>query len=87
MAKAKNEVNAGTDDAAIVESDVIRYIGEGTYVPGIPARNLSGAEWDELPAATRQALLAQNLYVLPNGVESPAVEDAIAPASAAPMAE
>lgn len=87
MAKAKNEVNAGTDDAVIAESDVIRYIGEGAYVPGIPARNLSGAEWNELLVATRRALLAQNLYVLPNGVESPAVEDAIAPASAAPMAE
>lgn len=38
------------------------YIGQGDYLLGTPARDLTADEWDALPETTRQAALALDLY-------------------------
>lgn len=39
----------------------IVYIGNGAFLMGVPARNLSIKEYDALPAHTRKALLDQGI--------------------------
>jgi hypothetical protein len=46
--------------AAYKESDMMRYIGEGAFAPGIPARDLTDAEVNEFG---KETLLATGLYV------------------------
>lgn len=41
---------------------MIRYIGDGAYFQGIPARDLSDDEFAALSEAQQQALLASGLY-------------------------
>ena len=56
----------------------IKYIGNGDYVMGIPARNLTTEEWEAMPETTRQTLLAQKLYEL---TDAPASEPTSEPAT------
>lgn len=58
-------------------STFIKYIGNGDYVMGIPARNMTVEEWEALPETTRQALMAQKLYELSS---EPASEPSATPA-------
>lgn len=59
-------------------STFIKYIGNGDYVMGIPARNLTVEEWESLPEETRQALMAQKLYELSS---EPASEPSATPSA------
>lgn len=43
---------------------MIRYIGDGAYFQGIPARDLRDDEFAALSEAQQQALLGSGLYVL-----------------------
>ena len=38
------------------------YIGDGAFVNGVPARDLTKAEWDELTAEQRKAAVDLKLY-------------------------
>lgn len=42
---------------------MIKYVGDGAYFHGIPARDLTDAEFAALPAATQQVLLNSGIYV------------------------
>lgn len=46
------------------------YIGAGAYLPGVPQRDLTEAEWAALDAETRKLALDLKLY----RVEQPATE-------------
>lgn len=59
-------------------STFIKYIGNGDYVMGIPARNLTVEEWESLTEETRQALMAQKLYELSS---EPASEPSATPSA------
>ena len=39
-----------------------RYVGDGDYVPGIPARDLSAAEWKKISETVREQLVEAGLY-------------------------
>jgi hypothetical protein len=61
------------------EPPYARFVGgEGTFYGGIPARNLTRAEWDELPLFLQQAAIATQLYEVP-----PAAKAAVTKALAA----
>lgn len=48
--------------------DGARYVGDGAWLPGVPARDLSAAELERFEDAIRQAEAAgQRLYVLGTG--------------------
>lgn len=48
------------------EPPYVRFVGgEGTFFGGIPARDLTRAEWDELPLALQHAAIATQLYEVP----------------------
>lgn len=38
------------------------YIGNGHYFPGLPARDMTDAEWSELPQEDREQALKAGLY-------------------------
>lgn len=38
------------------------FTGNGMYMPGVPARDLSLKEWKSIPAAQREHLLKLGLY-------------------------
>lgn len=40
----------------------VRYIGDGAFWPGIPARDLTREEWDALEPEHREQILAHKLY-------------------------
>lgn len=40
----------------------VLYIGFGAFLPGVPARDLSAAEWAALDEETRELALALDLY-------------------------
>lgn len=49
-----------------------KYVGkQGEYLPGIPARNLTDEEWDELSKEERKAAVASGLYVKPDTDNKP----------------
>lgn len=53
---------------------MLRYVGDGAYLLGVPARDLSE---EEALALDRQTLTASGLYVdVPEIAEAPAVLDA-----------
>lgn len=39
-----------------------RYIGDGAYLPGVPARDLTDLEWGELSADERKLALKLKIY-------------------------
>lgn len=43
------------------------YVGDDKYRPGIPARDLTMAEWERLPKAERQLCLDLELYRIEGG--------------------
>lgn len=46
-----------------------RYVGAGSYWPGVPARDLTVDEWAALSAETKEIVLHNKLYrVLPQPV-------------------
>jgi len=63
-------VVAELDDApaapeAAPEPPYARFAGDGSmFFGGIPARDLSRAEWDAIPGAVREAALATGLYTI-----------------------
>lgn len=65
-------------------STFIKYIGNGDYVMGIPARNMTVEEWEALPETTRQALMAQKLYELSSEPASEPTSEPAATPSASP---
>lgn len=47
------------------EPPYARFAGDGSvFFGGIPARDLSRAEWDAIPGAVREAALATGLYTI-----------------------
>lgn len=53
---------------------VLTYTGNGAFFEGIPARDLTQADVDALPATfTKDALIASGLYMNTSGVEEAAV--------------
>ena len=84
MAKVTNtNVTASTGaPEATVESAAAVYIGDGSYVPGVPARSLTAEEWSALPAFTQRSLIAQGLYRLTEETTFSSVEAQPVPAAA-----
>lgn len=58
----------------------VKYIGDGAYFHGVPARDLTDEEFAALPEAQQQALLASGLYTQGSaptrGKKAPAAEPA-----------
>lgn len=44
---------------------MVRYIGGGTFYYGVPARDMTLAEWNGLPPDVRAAVVAAGLYEPP----------------------
>lgn len=84
MAKKSNETTAQPDTQS--DGVVVRYTGEGSYITGVPARDLTLEEWEAFPAPLRSAMVAQGLYALPPGVEIPTDVVSAETVSAAPTA-
>lgn len=50
---------------AAPEPPYARFAGDGSmFFGGVPARNLSRAEWDAIPDRVREAALATGLYTI-----------------------
>jgi hypothetical protein len=65
-----------------VEPSYARFVGgEGTFYGGIPARDLTRAEWDELPLQLQHAAIITQLYAVPPAAKA-AVTKALEPATA-----
>ena len=45
----------------------IRYIGAGSYLSGVPARDMTLAEWADLDFVTRRLCLRLKLYIIIRG--------------------
>lgn len=43
---------------------IFAYVGAGAFIHGVPARDLTGEEWDALDIETQRVALARSLYVL-----------------------
>ena len=54
--------------------DNVIYTGEGDYMIGLPARNLTNKEWEAIPEELRESALEQGLYKLE--LDQSEVEDA-----------
>lgn len=76
MAKLTNtNVTASTNaPEATMEIVAAVYIGDGAYIPGIPARSLTTEEWDTLPVFIQQSLISQGIYRLAEGASLPSME-------------
>lgn len=48
---------------------VAYYVGNGNFLNGVPARDLTRAEWDALDEATRQMCLESGVYQLESAGE------------------
>lgn len=58
---------------------MIKYVGAGDYILGIPARNLTNEEWSQLTPEQRAAAEASGLYEIekrPAKADKPAAADA-----------
>lgn len=44
---------------------IVKYIGEGSYIDGIPARDLTEAEWETYKETILLCPTAHDLYKLP----------------------
>ncbi len=42
---------------------IVRYIGGGNFIPGVPARDMTPDEWSEIPADLREAAVQNGLYL------------------------
>jgi hypothetical protein len=40
----------------------VRYVGKGTFLSGIPAKNMDSDEWERIPADRRKHALKLGLY-------------------------
>lgn len=49
------------------EKRVVRYIGDGAYLFGVPARDLTQAEWEQHKALILSSPHATQLYEIPEG--------------------
>lgn len=54
----------------------MRYIGDGSYLFGVPARDLTQAEWNEHKALILTSPHASQLYEIPNE-DAPATQPAL----------
>lgn len=45
------------------KAQVLRYVGQGDYLPGVPRRDLSPDEFAALPEAVQQLCIDLGLYV------------------------
>jgi hypothetical protein len=50
---------------------MIKYVGDGAYFQGIPARDLTDEEFAALPAEQQQILLDSGLYAPAETAEAP----------------
>jgi hypothetical protein len=51
----------------------MRYVGNGEFISGVPARDLTAEEWEGLTEAQRQTALGCGLYeLLPGKKQTPA---------------
>ena len=59
--------------AAVVEATVsdgqtaVRYVGDGSFLLGVPARDLTAEEWAALSAEQQAAVLYAGVYVVEQG--------------------
>jgi len=60
----------------VAEPRVVRYIGDGSYLFGVPARDLTQAEWNEHKALILTSPHASQLYEIPNE-DAPATQPAL----------
>jgi len=51
-----------SDNSGSGEWSMIKYIGNGSYYQGIPARDLTEEEWNAIPRRRRKRLLEFGLY-------------------------
>lgn len=67
-----------------MNEEMIRYTGDGAaYVEGIPARDLTRAEWDRIRPDLQALALATGLYVVPpSKTDKPARHEKPAPTEA-----
>lgn len=57
---------------------VAKYIGDGAFIHGVPARDMDESEWDALTDEEREAALVRKLYRL-SGARRSDGEQAAAP--------
>lgn len=81
---AKQKIDSATEEEVIAEPQTIRYIGDGNFLTGIPARDLSLEEWGELSGVIQVALIGQGLYELPAGITLASEAPAATPELSAP---
>ncbi len=44
---------------------VVKYVGNGAFFSGLPARDMTLEEWESYPEELRSAALSADLYLLP----------------------
>ncbi len=49
------------------DKQVVRYVGDGKFLHGVPARDMSMDEWNALDENLRVLALKLGLYQLPKG--------------------
>lgn len=64
VAKAKVAEAVVSDGQTVT---TVRYVGDGSFLLSVPARDLDAAEWAALTAEQRSAVLDAGLYVVEQG--------------------
>jgi hypothetical protein len=52
----------GKPDSVSMPAKQVVYIGDGSYLIGVPACDMTLPEWEALPETTRTAAIQQQLY-------------------------
>lgn len=65
MGKRAAVVEATVSDGQTVTA--VRYVGDGSFLLGVPARDLTAEEWAALGPAGQATLLYAGLYVVEQG--------------------
>jgi hypothetical protein len=73
--REEEEVEEMGKRAAVVEATVsdgqtvtaVRYVGYGSFLLGVPARDLTAREWAALTDTQRQSAVGSGLYVVEQG--------------------
>lgn len=48
--------------AKVKEATGVRYVGDGAFVQGVPVRDLTAQEWDDLPEELQAMALAAGIF-------------------------
>lgn len=62
MEKTPHEDKAAAASKSDAPATAYKYVGDGTYLPGVPARDLSKDEFDALSDEQKETLKQSGLY-------------------------